>query len=410
MADDREITITLCDAALDEDTKALNPTISLTAVETTTEIDSDAEYKYFVKRPFQADMANLSVGGYRWEADFTNVSATDQSKKPAITVTPETKDYDDWNDFVITEPDAGDGTVTVNFPSDSDALDTGDKARLKTYYENCFNKPAAIQTNGDQLKFKVSGSSRDDGDTKRRKAISDALNSIHSTSTKVRYHPGMDLTGTPLGGDMADVEITQVTSRKMKFKLKNRASGADPLEAGDIVGAASATKCPINVTFSIVGAYTYNGHAGGGEQVLVLRDVIPAAVAATVCHELGHSMGMAIMPTTGGDDMPVPPGLEAPKHVDNGGTYYRNKSGSPYDNGFRKRHQGPHCCDGLPGGKKSHQTFKSWSADAANKACIMWGEGGDDDSRTQYCAKCTEYLKARDLRDVRKTWAGDTEG
>jgi len=116
------------------------------------------------------------------------------------------------------------------------------------------------------------------------------------------------------------------------------------------------------------------------------------------------------MPLDSGHAMPWPPGFDPVKHVDDGGTYYRNKSAAPFTNGFRKRHQGPHCCQGMPDSNKAHQTFNGWSTSGSGTACIMWGEGGSTDDRTQYCPDCTEVIKARDLRDVRKAWAGSTQG
>jgi hypothetical protein len=260
-----------------------------------------------------------------------------------------------------------------------------------------------------KLAFTVMGPTGADGDDVRKKAVTDALTSIDSSSTKkILFHPGIGDDGNPLSGDMTDVTITQVTSRKLKFKLAVRASDTDDLEAGDIVGTASATKCPVNVTFSITGGYKYNGHAASGNQVLVLRTDPAGDVAATVCHELGHSMGLAVMPLATGAAMPTPPGLDVPKHVDNGGTYFRNKSSAPYTNGFRAIQQGPHCCDGMPGGKKSDPKFNNFSP--SSDICIMWGSGTSGDIRKKYCDTCLAVLQARDLRNVRQVWAGSTQG
>ena len=34
--------------------------------------------------------------------------------------------------------------------------------------------------------------------------------------------------------------------------------------------------------------------------------------------------------------------------------------------------------------------------------CLMFGEGHPD--RKDYCPACTLYIRARDLRDIRKDW------
>lgn len=411
--DDRETMITFCDAALDEKTKTVNPTIELTAAETAdVVIDTVTKYKYFVKRPFQADMMNLEVAGYEWVAAMDKVADPDKNLKPTVKVEFVTEDREDWDEYEITEPNAGTGSVVINF-SGNDPLTTGDKAKLKTFYEACFKKAKEMRQQKNVLTFKVSGPAGVDGHDRQHSAIQSEFSSIRTSSAKtLLYHPGLDDDGNPRKGPMTDVTIEHLTSRKLKFKLPVRANDTEALKPGDFVGAASATKCPVNVTYSVVGAYTYNGHAGGGKQVLVLRNVIPQAIAATVCHELGHAMGMSVMPDEYGDEIPMPPDLPADlaKHVDNGGAYFRDKDAAPFNNGFRERQQGPHCSHGMPPARRPHRKFDNWTASGASPVCLMWGEGGSEDSRTQFCPNCTKILKARDLRDVRKEWEGSAEG
>jgi hypothetical protein len=120
-------------------------------------------------------------------------------------------------------------------------------------------------------------------------------------------------------------------------------------------------------------------------------------------------MGMAVMPFSGGSAIPVPPGLDTPKHVDNKGWYYINVDVGTMANGERMLPKGPHCAKGMPAGKKSKEKFDNWTPGASDSVCIMWGSGGDDDNRKQFCPTCTEILKARDLRDVRSGWNGRTD-
>jgi len=101
---------------------------------------------------------------------------------------------------------------------------------------------------------------------------------------------------------------------------------------------------------------------------------------------------------------PTPPGLTAPKHVDNGGLYYVNKK-TPLSAGQRDRHAGGHCSFGMPGNKRSKKPdFEKWSAGPNDNVCIMWGEGGSHDNRKHYCPICLKYLKARRLEDIRSRW------
>jgi hypothetical protein len=411
--DNRETTITFCDLVLDlSDKKTRGLALAMNAAEMKNVlIDDQAAYKYFPIRPGTANTPNANLAGKSWTADLSAVSVPDKTKKPAITITPEEKDYDDWNEYQINEKDAGGGPITICF-ADSDDLYPADKTALKNYYEKCFTKPKAIRQNFNQLKFTISGATRDSGDKARLQAITAELNSIHTASAKtILYHPGLDADGNPRTGPMTDVEITHPYANYMNFKLPARANPTDPFGPGDFAGAASPTTCPVNISFTIYGSYTYNGHAGGGSQLLVYRNAPGPAIASTVCHELGHAMGMSIMPLPTGQAMPIPPGLPPIKHVDDGGTYYRNNyHAADYTNGMRNRHQGPHCCTGMPTPKRPHSTFEGWGTGGATQVCIMWGEGGDGDDRTQYCPVCTEYIKARDLRDIRKQWAGSAEG
>lgn len=413
VGDNRESTIDFCDLVLDlSDKKTRGLTLKMNAAEMTNVlIDSAAAYKYFPIRPGTASTPNANITGKSWTADLSGVSDPDKNKKPAVSFTTEEKDYDDWNDYQISEKDAGGSPITICF-AEGATLYPKDKTALKAYYEGCFTKAKAIRENFNKLKFIISGANSDEGDKARIQALTAELNSIHSASAKtVLYHPGLDSDGNPRTGPMTDVELTHPYANYMNFKLPKRANPTDPFSPGDFAGDAGPDTCPVSVAFTIYGSYTYNGHAGGGSQLLVYRNAPGPAIASTVCHELGHAMGMSIMPTPNGVAMPIPPGLDPIKHVDEGGTYYRNNYiAADYTNGMRNRHQGPHCCTGMPTPKRPHSTFEGWATSGAAQVCIMWGEGGDGDDRTQYCPVCTEYIKARDLRDVRKTWAGSAEG
>jgi hypothetical protein len=156
-----------------------------------------------------------------------------------------------------------------------------------------------------------------------------------------------------------------------------------------------------------------NGNAGGGQQILLLsgeRDAV--STAGTVCHELGHSMGMTIV---GSKNSPHPPGMVAPRHVDNGGTYYLNlKDPGPWVNGLRNLHVGGHCANGVSDSDKVDVTtpdrygtkanFRGWSPTDPGTACIMWGSGGSTaDPRRNYCKTCLDYIRARRLVNVRNS-------
>jgi hypothetical protein len=167
-------------------------------------------------------------------------------------------------------------------------------------------------------------------------------------------------------------------------------------DPGKLVGAVSDTKCPILVEFRIEEAFEINGSARDGRQTLVVRaDDKAGLVAETVCHELGHSMGMTIF-----DGLSKkPPGTDDAKHVDGGGTYYA----SPWNgqgigaSGFRRGHTGKHCAKAVA--DLTQQSFYD-----AGGTCLMFGEGKLTESRAAYCDTCLDYIKARNLVDLHGDW------
>ncbi len=200
-------------------------------------------------------------------------------------------------------------------------------------------------------------------------------------------HPG--LTGGV--ARKGNLKVTYINHSNIKFELPN----TDPDDPGKFVGTG-AGKCPVKVVIKLkLPDGMFNGCAGGGRQLLTVRDKAPKSCAQTICHELGHSMGMTIVPAGN----KVPKGMEMPKHVDNGGTYYRNRrtKTEALVNGVRASHQGPHCAQGIA--NKSAASF----AGSSTATCTLYGEGGSKDppQRTGYCDTCTKYIKARCLEDVR---------
>lgn len=175
-----------------------------------------------------------------------------------------------------------------------------------------------------------------------------------------------------------------------------------PKSLSKAIGAAGSTTCPVEVKFKVILCFPLNGAALKDRQVMVFKKPAPQSMGCTICHELGHSMGMTIMPGYN----PPPAGLSQPKHVDNGGIYYRSKytTGDSYgSDGVRgPNHKGGHCAYGI--------ADRATSSDLGGKngSCIMYGEGGSSDppGRNSFCPTCTEHVKARNLRDIVNSWRG----
>ncbi len=385
------------------------------AAEQTFTIDPDKSWLLYLPfSPKHANRRNVRLNGLSWQTDMDNVAADDKSKKPTLEfvseASPDTTGAAPLV-FGVQEVNQAMPVTTVTFTDTT--LPPTEKAKIRTCVTNAFHDGVKLRQAGLKIKFKITGQTGNPGDTERFQAVLAAIREAYNAiPTKVLFHPGFDDHANPLTGPMSDIAVELVDARKVKFKLPTRASNADPLKPGDVVGPNSSTKCRIIVWVSLDSAAEFNGQVWTGYQWLALRTAAAGSCASTVCHELGHAMGMSIMHASGDVTVksPTPPGLEEPKHVDNGGTYYIQHA-TDYTNGQRNRHQGPHCCDGMPRGKRGRKpTFDDWGADAGASVCIMWGEGGDEDVRQHYCQTCLKYLKARQLTDIRSAWMGRASG
>jgi hypothetical protein len=173
---------------------------------------------------------------------------------------------------------------------------------------------------------------------------------------------------------------------------------------GDVValiGTASDTTCPVEVDVRFLPAHMVGGTSGADGIMLVYTSTAPEAMGATIAHELGHSMGMTILPGRN----QTPPGLGAPKHVDDSppGPYYVD--GTPDGStGIRNIHVGGHCAKGLAVTDLTAAKLNNSNRSLGDGTCIMWGAGGDNnkDKLKKFCEVCTEYLKARNLDNVKK--------
>jgi hypothetical protein len=302
--------------------------------------------------------------------------------------------------FSEVTPDAHSGTFETALAS---------SAAIDSWVDGLLADKKELRKCGNELVVKIVGLNGTH-DLNRFNAVKTALETrFNSQKAAINYHPGLDEDGNPREGDMDEGWFSTVDYVTFKCKLP---TSPGPTAAylktlpGDFVGAAeSDTECPVQIMFQLETAYEINGNSGDGKQLLCLRDTVPGPCSSTICHELGHAMGMTIVPGFNNDLLP--PGLTA-KHVDNGGTYYVNERRRPpvaltYSDGRRSLHKGGHCANTLPKSNRKDPTFKDWEPATG---CIMWGQGGDDDSRQSFCDKCTNIIKARRLTDVNTPFDG----
>lgn len=220
---------------------------------------------------------------------------------------------------------------------------------------------------------------------------------------KIPTHPGLDDAGQPRTGQVKAGWFTEHRANRLKITLPTSAAG-DGSEPGDFVGNPGANTCPVQVPFNVWVVYAINGNSGGGRQLFVLQEGrAPGALASTLCHELGHAMGMTIwIGSNAVYSARQPPGMDPAKHVDSNpkGPYYRNTyGGHGIQWGLRAIGVGAHCGSGVPQADWADAKFNGKTG-----SCIMFHAGGNADTRPAFCATCTDYLSGRKLVDIRASW------
>ncbi len=280
-------------------------------------------------------------------------------------------------------------------PSEQTKVDNFVKALL-------VNNVAPLRKQGNRIKLKMTGTVDRTGSQERFDAVKARIvQAYNANRVEIFVHPGLDDNGNVLEGNLDINWLVHETIDKVKITLPTRVSVNDALLPGDIVGVLSPTKAPVTVRFNMVQATgAYNGGAVRDNQTMVLRLNDVTGCAQTVCHELGHSMGMTISDTMTSPkwEKKPPPGTVA-KHVDNGGSYYVTAGNALETGGRRKKHTGCHCAAGLE--LIYNQPAAAWNSTGN---CIMWGAGAL--TRTAFCATCLEYIRARNLKDIQRTWDG----
>ncbi|MCB9761304.1 MAG: Ig-like domain-containing protein [Alphaproteobacteria bacterium] len=233
----------------------------------------------------------------------------------------------------------------------------------------------------------------------RLQAVTDALNVAFGALGPA--HPGLDGQGQPKQGDLSADGFA--FEREDRIRIDLAAGGA--AEAAGFAGPPSPATCPVEVFFFLkTHREVTGGNRGGLNLVAVGGHRSVEAVAWSVCHELGHAMGLAPFPGV----YEVAPGMPAAHHVDDGGTYYYHPQaiGGEGANGFRVPHQGPHCASGLNPGVRAGQDYTGVAGD-----CVMYGASTDRPPGvpTRLCDTCRDHLRARALKDIHAAWHGRGE-
>lgn len=269
------------------------------------------------------------------------------------------------------------------------------KTDLENLLTPLLKNAAALRTNGNQVRIKITGTTDPAGQVRFVKVKGALESAFNAHKQKVATHPGLNDDGTRWQGDLPDISTRETwttvdVSLPANLNGKNLAAIAGP--------ELTVTQAPVQVKVKYYNSYGILGNALRDNQNLLLDLADLAGRAKTCCHELGHTMGMTVTSSiTGAMSVNAPPpGMPAAKHVDNKGDYYCNPDDTNKDNpevaGRRKIHVGGHCAAGVT---KKTQAAANWDNTGT---CIMYGAGAD--TRTGYCPVCLAYIKARNLTDI----------
>jgi len=362
---------------------------------------------YLFEQSTKDGAINLKVAGYRWEAVVASAHlqpTTLAFEPPALAAdlgagrikVVESQRPGQTLDLAFAAKDAGFET----------ALSAAESAKIDAFVTGLLADPVALRTARNQVKLLVSAGSLDADVQVRAATVLAALQAkFAALAHSVDSHPGKDEHGVARGGPMDLAWLSFKDYQRIRIQLPKSPDGtAEHLKVlpGDFVGPTeTASQCKVQVKFDCSSTGEINGSLAAGQMIMVLRDATAAAVSSTVCHELAHAMGMTVVPGLKNDL--VPPGLTL-KHIDNGGTAYVNGD-APYSLTDGKRgqfHKGGHCATGVP--NPATVDLGGWSPSLAANGCILYGEGGNTDTRPAFCPTCLDLLKARRLADIRTAW------
>lgn len=401
----RSVYVSLCERAFSSNNKA--HTISPMVESADFDIPSPEDYLF---EPSTKDgSANLKVGAYKWKAILTGA----HTKATAIVFEANDKTGSTGGSVKVNETRRAGKSVTASFAAKGAGFETAlaatEKTKLETFIASLLSDVPGLREAGNQVTLQLIVDDSDADGAARAAAVRAALQAkFDGTPSNVKYHPGFDKNGVAREGAMNLAWLSFKDYETIRVQLPTSPAATPDYKKtlpGDFAGASETdTECKVQVKFDLFTTGEINGNSGGGEQIMVLRDATAGAVSSTICHELGHAMGMTVVPGLNNDL--APPGLTI-KHIDNGGTSYVNGN-APYNfnDGKRSIHKGGHCAKNVPVAKVAHQSFNGWNPSTATTGCIMWGSGGNDDTRPEFCETCLDIIKGRRLDDIRGAWAG----
>ncbi|MBK8800531.1 MAG: hypothetical protein IPN71_00455 [Fibrobacteres bacterium] len=348
---------------------------------------------------------SLKVGSYDWEADITENSVPPQNPVLAITDAPDASLAQETYALDLIKPDGTsvEKTRTLDFDPNDDSLGFFARRACNNTVDDALDDDF-IYLCALRARIRIRHHPSAPRLAARMAAIRARLNQEFIDEREpIRFHPGLDSDGDPRTGSLEDSWFHHVDIRHIRMDLPKRANVNADWKPGDIAGNRDALHCPIKWRIKIKTTSELNGCALDGTQEMSMRRP-DGPLSSTICHELGHDMALAPFRNGSQNQVGLAPGMKEAGHVDS------VPPAMPYldcgvfhlgpGNGLRDIHRGPHCATSIPVADLANREFNGKSG-----TCIMFGSGGNVDTRPSYCPTCNLALRSRTLLDLRSGWA-----
>ncbi|QQS06605.1 MAG: peptidoglycan-binding protein [Fibrobacterota bacterium] len=348
---------------------------------------------------------SIDVGSYDWEADIDK--STVPLLNPILTITdaPDPSLGQDAYELDALNPDGttSSNTRKVNFDPGDDSLGWWARRSCNTSVEDALDDELIYRCSL-RAKIRIRHHPSAPGLAARLAAIRSHLNAeFQNEREPIRFHPGLDSDGDPRTGSLEAAWFSHPDIESIRLSLPKRANVNIDWLPGDFAGNRDALHCPVKWRIKIKTTNELNGCALDGTQEMSMRRP-DGPLSSTICHELGHDMALAPFRNGAQNQVGLAPGMKEAGHVD------QTPRTMPYldcevfnlgpGNGLRDIHRGPHCATGIPVADLPDSKFNGKKG-----SCIMFGEGGNSDTRPSYCPTCNQALRSRTLNDLRTSWA-----
>jgi hypothetical protein len=271
--------------------------------------------------------------------------------------------------------------LTDSLPADFPGNETNN---LRTFLRDNYSQSVTLNN---AINIKITAEKFDKNDALR---VTNAQNTIVQLLTAIhKENGGFDSYGTKQKGKLAatTINIGKSTSKEIVIDLPD----TDKTKPGKFVGPLTGTTCPIKITYKYQSHYEPLGQNGKNLINLTYNKSNERHIAIAIFHELGHALGLAVVPEKCNA---YAPGVTPTNWVKDNDTVY-NHNGNKGHIYVDRGHKGPHCAYGLSDDDKDIlkvPDFKTLDDDKKGP-CLMFGQVNNN-MRIGFCPQCTIYIKA----------------